>query len=126
MNVVIDPKKNNNAYKLWTIKKTVCEMLSDRKYFISKNDLNISFENFYKKFISDKIIYTEHDFPEEAIRKKMIFVSESIQNKNNIIIIIFQEKGQKITPEKMEQYYDIIKKMESKNAIIVINKKKKI
>ena len=128
-----------NHNTMFRVRKTVLEMLSDRNYIISEEDLNLDISDFRSRLIENKINIESHNNKNENMyvhffldnksfgKKDLVnlkeYLNEKYESKNlNIIIVLKEKPTAQIKKELLNEEYNNIEIFFVKNLLFNVTK----
>jgi len=106
MNYMLDYPRS-----LHKIRKTCFQMLNDRGYIVSKEDLNQGLEEFKDKFMDQD--------DKEVDKEKLTIFAQGQDDSDNQIFVFFPKEA-KVGVKKIKDYAEKMKEADVKSAIIVV------
>ena len=98
----------DETYKLWRVRRTVLQMLSDRKYIVDESEIKMTLQEFEDKFSADT-----HDVSgtggahsknyKTVSRERLMSLTSKIDDPSDTIFIFFPE-AKRIGVKEIEEY----------------------
>lgn len=83
---------SDEALRLYKARKTVCQMLRDRKFNVTTEDLEMTYDQFKKKFAN---VGGNPNNAEQIKREDLSFTSRHVRDPNNVILVWFEAQTEK-------------------------------
>lgn len=112
--------RDDESYRLWRTRKTVCQMLRDRGYIVQQQDLDMDFTTFQQRFstvISDTSSGAQRYGP---VNRSQIGLITNLHNDPSANMFVFFPDQTNIGVAEIKEIYSRMKENQTYRAILVM------